>query len=181
MTKKSNFLAFIEELKQFLPTSTSVQRDDWAQRIVKNDWKIRDLSFLLQEDPKTATRFLWLLTHVGQTSPEKLCSELPYLFAVCEAIDSAYLPSFATFWSVAGIPEEQEGRAVDVLFDLIRNPKTTVTIKSRALIALAKLISNYPELQSEWRICLEEQQNQHSATYRKRVRKWLIESEMNEK
>lgn len=179
MTKKGNFPAFVEELRQFLPTSTSAQRDVWAQRIVENDWKICDLSCLLQENPKTATRFLWLLTQIGHISPEKLRPELPYLFAVCETIDASYLPSFATFWSVVGVPEEQEGRAVDVLFDVIRNPKTTVTIKSRALSALAKLITKYPELQNEWRSCLEEQQHLHSATYQKRVRKWLMESEMN--
>lgn len=175
MTKKDNFPVFIEELKRFLPTSTSAQRDVWAQRIVENDWKIRDLSFLLQENSKTATRFLWLLTQIGQISPEKLRPELPYLFVVCEAIDMSYLPSFATFWSVVGVPEEQEGRAVDVLFDLIRNPKTTVTIKSRALIALAKLVSKHPELQNEWRSCLEEQQQQHSTEYRKKLKKWLNE------
>lgn len=166
---------FYRELEASLAASTGEQRKMWATRIIKDDLEIKELAGLLTGEQKVATRFLWLLSDVGILAPGKLLAALPFLFQFCANLNPVYKKSFASFWLYAGVPVENEGEAIDLLFQLLLSNDTTVTIKSRGLFVLAKLAKKYPELKPELKICLEEQMDKYSADFKKRAAKLLTE------
>lgn len=166
---------FYHELETCLAMSNGEQRRMWASTIIREDLEIKDLSKLLEGERKTAIRFLWLLSDIGIAAPGKLLRELPFLFEACEHLNPEYKASFASFWLYAGVPVEDEGKAIDWLFHLLLSHETTVTIKSRAAFVLARLTRKYPELKHELRTCLEKQMNKYSADFEKRAVKIVTE------
>jgi len=170
-------IEFYKELEFYLPTSTVDKRKMWATTIVENDIDIKELSKLLDCEQRIAIRFLWLLTEIGQLNPNTLFIELPYLFDLCHNLNPIYKQSFATFWLVTDVPPENEGKAVELLFEILLSNDTNVTIKSRAILVLFKLTKKYPELKNELRLCLTDQIDRHSNSFKKRATKILMEIE----
>lgn len=169
MTPSSIHAEFYTELETLLPTSNGQQRKAWANRIVDEKMDLIDLSRFVSYEPKIASRFLWLLSDVGMLHPTTLFNALPKLFEICSNAQSKYLSSFATFWKISGVPAEQEALAIDLLFQWIHSPDTTMTIKSRAIVVLFALTKKYPELKNEVKICLHDQLDKHSADFKKRT------------
>lgn len=168
---------FYEELKSSLPASNMEIRKVWVTTIIEQDVDLKDLSGLLRCEQKVASRFLWLLSEVGLSDPNKLFSELPFLLDFCEQLDPAYKKSFASFWLITGVPPENEGQAIEYLFQWLLSADTNVTIKSRALLVLFKLTKKYPELKNELKLCLQDQMKKYSHDFEKRVAKVLKELE----
>lgn len=168
---------FYMDLEFSLATSTGEKRKIWAATIIEKNIDIKYLSKLLKCEQKIAIRFLWLLSDIGILNPNKLLAELPFLFDLCEHLNPIYKTSFASFWLYAGVPSENEGKAIDLLFHLLLSNDTNVTIKSRALFVLFKLTKKYPELKNELKICLKDQMAKHTNDFEKRATKILIEIE----
>jgi len=168
---------FYRELESSLPASTGEQRKLWASLIVEKEIDIKVLSNLLKCERKIATRFLWLLSEIGILYPDKFLMELPFLFNLCEQLHPAYITSFASFWLYAGVPPENEGRAIDLLFQCLLSPDTNVTTKSRSLWVLFELTKKYPELKNEQKLCLKDQVNKHTNDFKKRATKILVKIE----
>lgn len=168
---------FYRNLESGLPKSTEDQRQNWARTIVGQDMDLKQLSGLLRCEKKTATRFLWMLSGIGIISPGKLQEALPFLLEYVEAINPAYLTSFANYWLIAGVPPENEGKAIDLSFEWLMSAETNVTIKSRAVFVLFKLTRKHPELKNELRICLEDQMDKYSKDFKKRAVKVLKDLE----
>ncbi|WP_343632764.1 hypothetical protein [Fluviicola sp.] len=164
---------FYSELGSGLPASTEAQRQSWALTIVDRDIDLEELSGLLQAEKKVATRFLWMLSGIGIISPEKLHRSLPFLLEKMSEINPAYLTAFANYWLIAGIPVENEGKAIDLSFEWLLSAETNVTIKSRAAFVLFKLCKKYPEIKNELRLCLLDQKDKYSKDFRKRADKIL--------
>jgi len=165
------------DLELSLASSSVEKRKIWATAIIEKDIEIKSLSKLLECEQKIANRFLWLLTEIGQLNPNKLFIELPYLFDLCDNLNPIYKQSFATFWLVAGVPPENESKAIDLLFQLLLSKNTNITIKSRAILVLCQLTKKYPELKNELRLCLQEQMDRHSNTFKNRAMKILTKIE----
>jgi hypothetical protein len=168
---------FYKELEFSLATSTEKKRKIWAGTIIEKDIDIKDLSKLLKGEQKIAIRFLWLLSDIGILNPNKLLAELPFLFDLCEHLNPIYKISFASFWMYVGVPSENEGKAIDLLFHFLLSNDTNVTTKSRSLLVLFKLTKKYPELKSELKLCLKDQIGKHTNNFEKRATKILIELE----
>ena len=168
---ESSFLTYLE---QNLPGSTGADRASWAKFIVEEDIDIQGLFPLLNLDGKIALRFQWLLSDIGLCLPERLLNVLPDLLEFGKTIrDFDFQFSFATYWSIAGIPEENEAEAVELLISLLQSSKTNVTIKSRALKAILPLTEKYPDLKSELIPVLESQLHQYSGELDRRIMKAL--------
>ena len=162
-----------KELESSLSSSSEDQRKVWAATIIENDINLTDLSNLLKCEQKVATRFLWLISRIGLYKPNKLFIELPFLLDFCGQLNPIYKTSFANFWLIAGLPEENEGEAIDLSFKWLLSTHTNVTIKSRAVFVLLKLTKKYPELKNELKLCLEDQMDKHSNDFKNRVIKVL--------
>ncbi len=169
---------FYRDLESGLAKSTEEQRQTWARFIIEQDVDLKDLVGLLNAEKKVATRFLWMLSGIGIIDREKLFEALPYLLKTVEKMNNPlYLTSFANYWLIAGVPEEDEGKAIDLSFEWLLSADTNITIKSRALLVLFKLTKKYPEIKNELRLCLLEQMDKYSKDFHKRAKKILLEIE----
>ncbi len=165
---------FYKELASLLPTSTTEKRKMWATTIIEEGITIKDLSELLTGEQKVATRFMWLLSEIGIINPHKLLKELPFLLDLCDTLNPIYKTSFASFWLIVGVPVENEGRAIDLLFQLLLSNDTNVTTKSRSFVVLFRLTKKYPEIKNELKLCLEDQMDKHTKDFKKRASKIIL-------
>ena len=160
------------QLKSLLPTSTAKDRRKWAIQIATDKTPVRNLVGLLQCESKIATRFAWLLTDIGLIEPQHLFNDLPFLFALSTEIDHfKFRESFANYWLVAGLPEENETEAINLLFDWLQSSSINTTVKSRAIFVLEKIVKKNPDLRNEFILHLEEQKEKYSKDFEKRVLK----------
>ena len=172
-----SYTEFYKELEISLPASTVERRKMWAETIAEKRLDIKDLCQLLKCEQKIATRFLWLLSEIGELNSNSLFIELPFLLDFCDHLNPAYITSFATFWLISGVPSENEGRAIDLLFQWLLSTDTNVTTKSRSMLVLFKLTKKYPELKNELKLCLIDQMDKHTNDFAKRATKILREIE----
>lgn len=180
MNADSSNIEFFSELESSLFGSNMSQRKIWVAHIVQNDIDLKELSGLLRCEQKIAIRFLWLLSEVGMSDPDRLFAELPYLLNVCEQLNPAYKKSFASFWLIAGVPAENEAQAIDLLFEWFLSAEVNVTIKARSFLVLFKLTEKYPELKNELKLCLIDQMDKYTKDFRKRAEKILAKLEMGD-
>lgn len=177
MGTKFSDTEFYKELEFILPSSNGEQRKIWVTAIIEKGINIQDLSGLLTGEYKIATRFLWLLSEIGLECPDKLFTALPFLLDFTDNLNPIYKTSFANFWLIAGIPPENEGKAIDLSFQWLLSNDINVTIKSRSVLVLFKLTKKYPEIKEELKICLMDQMDKYSKDFRKRASKILLEIE----
>lgn len=165
---------FLSELKEQLPGSNSAQRKSWLKKIAQENIPIDTLAPILLKKRAIALPFSWLLSGIAKSDTEKFNQALPQLYAMRKEVKTFdFEQSFATYWGLAGVPVENEVDAIDLLFKLLQSPHINVTTKSRALIPLAALTQKYPELKNELRECLEVQQNNSTAQFKKRAQNLL--------
>lgn len=175
--KTSSKTDFYRELEANLAKSTEEQRQSWAKTIVERNIDLEDLSELLRCEHRIVSRFLWMLSGIGLIEPKKLFDSLPFLVESVEKMKPVYRTAFANYWRIAGVPLQNEGKAIDWCFEWLLSAEANLTIKSRALFVLFDLTKKYPELKHELKICLIDQKDKYSKDFEKRVAKILKELE----
>ncbi|MBL4706223.1 MAG: hypothetical protein JKY54_16975 [Flavobacteriales bacterium] len=169
-----NTTQFYQDLEYSLPKSSASDRKIWAAKIIDDNIEVKNLCHLLLCKEDVASRFLWLLGELGEIQPTKLFPALPHLLTLNSGIYHIRTEaSFAKFWLLCGIPLENEGVAIDLLFGWIQSPNCNVTTKSRSLFVLFKMTEKYPDLKNELRLCLEEQLHKNTMDFDKRAKKLL--------
>lgn len=170
---KTSTSQLYQTLLNALPTSMAVNRTQWAKVIAEQDIDLMELSQLLLEDKKVATRFLWLLSDIGELQPQKLAAILPHLFEIRKKVGVDMTHAFTRYWFLCGIPPENEGEAVDMLFDWLLSPKTGVSIKVYAMGDLVHLAEKYPDLKEEVKLAIETMQGNSTDAFDRCARKYL--------
>ncbi len=170
---KPPYLTFLEA---HLAKSMAVDRKAYAQEIAQQGIPVQELFPLLESSYTTRSRFIWLLSDIGEADPACIRAVLPALFALSQKIQYTPLDqAFARLWMIAGVPPEQEGIAIDRMFDLLTGYTINVSIKYNALRVLEKLIETYPELKAEFILALEDQLGKHTDNFNEVIRKKLVE------
>lgn len=147
-----------DELVKELPTSYSSQRDKWAKQIIDNRIDLKLLCELLKYSPKVAMRFTWLLSDVGIVNPEYLKNYLSYLLKLSnEKLAVDLKPQMVKYWFIAGMPAEDEGEAIDLLFKVLYSHEYKLHFKHSAIKCLLRELKKYPELKEELKIAVEMQ------------------------
>ena len=170
MTKAS---IFYNELQQSLPSATGPQLKAMAAAILKNKVPLESLFPLLKEEAKTATHFLWLLSDIGLQEKSYLFTALPSLLVYIKTCNSKYQANMSNYWRIAGVPIENEGEAIDLLFQFVLSNAVVPSIKVRAFEVLLRLCKKYPDMKQELKICLEAQRERYTVDFGKRVGKML--------
>ena len=135
------------ELENNLPKSSAADRQIWTRQILEEEIDLIMLFPLIFGTPQIATRFLWLLSEIGSSAPKYLKQYLPYLFTILPQL--SHLKSegtFANYWLLCGIPNENEAEVITLLFDWINSPNTNVTTKSRSIKVIEVLPVSYTHL-----------------------------------
>lgn len=165
---------FYFDLENGLAHSSSAERINWATQIINHNIDLRKLCTVLKSEEKTATRFAWLLSEIGELSPVTLFHELPFLLKISKEINHFnFKESFANYWRISGIPEENEAEANELLFVWLQSASISVTIKSRAILVLYELTKKYPKLKNELRVGIEMQKGKYTKDFAKRSQKVL--------
>lgn len=161
-----------QTLQSQLITSDATQRQVWASQIIADDIDLAELSSLLFEDKKLAMRYSWLLSDIGMVKPEKLFNHLTYLFERRHKTNVLnFEQQLVKYWRIASIPQEQKGTAIDLIFGLLIDPKVSTHIKTVSLDVLQTLIKEYPELQQELKLCIEQQPEEMPVSLKKAVKR----------
>lgn len=163
-------------LKSNLSSSSEIDRIKWANEIINQEIDLNSLSDLYLCEYKIASRYLWLLSNIGNIDSKILLEYLPTLLELRKKkIHKNTEGSFANYWLIAGVPIESESEAIDLLFEWINSSNVNVTGKSRAMQVLYILSYKYPEIKNELKICLEFQKDKYSSNYQEKVKKILKE------
>lgn len=160
--------------ESFLADDTEANLRRWAAYIVENKIELLRIADLIHAEKFIATRFIWMVGGICETSPETVLPAIPYFFAERHRVQIAnYHSSLARMFQLVGIPEELEGEAADAMLSWLQSAEENVTTKNRTLWALQKLAIKYPELNNELRIILEGLHGRHTDAFDRRVRKAL--------
>lgn len=164
--------AMYDELYRSLATSTETQRKAWVERINSPEIDLNELLVLATEEKEIASRFFWLMGGFAELFPQKLFAVLPAFFKLKNNFKhNDWNRSFAKFWNLCGIPQENEAAATDLLFQWLISSKSNVSVKTYSLLALNKLAEKYPELKNELKLCVEDQLDKTSISFAVTARK----------
>jgi hypothetical protein len=167
-------LDFLNFLKSNLPSSSETDRIKWANEIISQDLDLASLTDLYNCDYKIASRYLWLLSSIGDINSKLLLNYLPALLELRrKKAHKNTEGTFANFWLIAGVPIINESEAINLLFEWINSSKVNVTGKSRSMQVLYILSFKYPELKQELKVCLESQLDKNTSNYQDKVKKTL--------
>ncbi len=170
----------VNHLEDGLASSSAADRKAWAQDIIQNDIHLPDLFPLLEKKYTVRSRFIWLLSDIGEADPLRLRKALPALYTLSQKIQYTPLDeAFARYWLLAGVPLEQEGLAIDRMFQLLQGYTVNVSIKFNAHRVLENMIAKYPELRDEWLLALEDQLGKHTENFDKVIQKTLSKYRKN--
>lgn len=174
MTNPNPVQELINQLATELPLSDENSRQKWAKTVIGSGVELKSLFPLLEMHDKISSRFLWLLSNIGKQEPNQLQKSLPEFYRYCQIHNKQkFLPSLATFWQIAGVPENQEGIATHLLFQWIQSSELNVSIKSRALEVLFKLVNKHADLKPEFKLCVENQLEKNTEQFRIKASKLL--------
>jgi hypothetical protein len=165
----------LDILHQSLKSSMMEQRKAWAKQIVNEGIEIKKLAdIFLFSNNSSAMQFSWLLSDIGIYNAKALYSILSYLFEKREQTNvKDFRYQFVKYWSIAGIPKENEGEAINLLFRWLNDSSTSVSIKTHSALNLYKLSENYPDIKNELKTCIENQLDKTSISFRKSTAKIL--------
>ena len=165
---------FANELEKHLPKSNGTQRKAWAKVVLEKGINMESLLDLTKREYPISSRFLWFLSDWAEVDLEGFSAVLPTLLAMRkEMVHVDSRPSFARYWNVYALPEENEAQAIDLLFNWLTAPDTNLSTKRNAGHILVRLTKKYPELKEELRLCLESEQGKHTKTFDRFIRSSL--------
>lgn len=139
----------------------------WIKQIVDEEIDIKELCELfLYQDKTTALRFSWFLSEIGLYKPKVLFDILPYLFEQREQTSiKDFTYSFVKYWRIAGVPEENKAVAVNLLFEWLTAPNTSVSVKTHSMEVLYGLTKEFPDLKNELITSIEDQLNKTKVSF----------------
>lgn len=170
---EKNAIYFFKQLFENLSTASGPQLKAMANALVQADVNLIELFPLLKADKKTAHHFLWLISDIGLLDKTYLFGYLPELLQYIKTCNQTYHASMSNWWRIAGVPEENEGEAIDLMFQWVLSIEVNPTIKMRAFEVLARLCKKYPDIRNELVLCLREQEGKYTVDFKKRVGKLL--------
>lgn len=147
---------------------------DW---IGNNASRFKDLmDAFLGEEYRLVQRAAWAVSELGVKYPALI---LPYIDAIIKAVEAPYhqavqrnvLKLMAE--NKIALTEDQEGRLLNIAFDLLADPINPVAIRVHAMQFIANLCRPYPDLAIELRTLIEDGMENGSAGFRSRGRRIL--------
>lgn len=167
------FEVFYKLLNENIEKSQVADRKGWLTIIYTHNFELLRFKNIFNEASPKVNRFLWMISELGALYPAYLRSQLPALFDLSKNTNFDFKAAFASYWNMVGVPEENEGEAIDLLFKWIASPLENVTIKSRAIFTLHQLVIKYPDLNHEFQAVLNAQLKKYSKDFDKRILKVL--------
>jgi hypothetical protein len=150
--------------------NTEQNRQKWASYIITSKIDLYELRELLFLDYPVAIRFSWILGNVCAIRPELVYPIASFIFTNRKQIS---IPNFdrtiAKVFSLAGIPNDIEGEAIDQLFSWLMDATILVSTKAYSVSALYLVCKIYPDLTKELKLVIEDQLSKNTIAFEKRA------------
>jgi len=120
-------------------------------------------------------RAAWPLSYCVKTHPEWI---QPYFKELLDNLDRTDLHASVArntlrLLQFVDIPSSFQGRVMHTAFSLIEAARTPIAIKAFSLTILGRLSAQYPDIQGELTLLIEQQWEQATPAFRSRARKIL--------
>ncbi len=132
------------------------------------------LACIEKSDGKAADRSAWVLTHIWDKHPHLIQPHLSKIIGMLGLnISEAIQRSIIRILQNSDLPEKHHGFLVDYCFRKIIDPKQAIAVRAFSIPVLHRLTKCYPELNSEFKLCLEELIPNASSGLKNRAKKYL--------
>ena len=145
---------------------SSENRKRWANYFIEKQIDLKDFVDLVLSERKLALRFIWLVGDLCEQNAAYVSPAVPAFYALKDQVKFPnYDRSLAKMFLWCGIPENDEGEIIDILFSWIMDSKVSVATKTNAMLALQKIMPKYPELKKEFKLVIEDQLDKNSVSF----------------
>lgn len=130
----------------------------------------------LDKEYRVVQRAAWSVSTIGVKHPHLLLPHIDVMINAAEhPIHPAVLRNIFKLMAEAVLPisEAQEGRLLNLSFDLLTNPAQPVAIRVHCMQFIANLCKSYPDLAIELKEIIEDGMEYGSAGFKSRGRKIL--------
>ncbi len=146
---------------------------DFIAKAIGNDAlefkKIIDIIY--NEKAPLPQRASWLLTIVNDKYPALLIPYIPLFIANIPKFKIAGIKrNMLNVLASQKIAKNQQGKLLNLCFDLLLSSEETVAVKVHAMQAIANIAKKHPELQNELRAAIEDQNPKNSVAFHARAR-----------
>lgn len=130
----------LAELRSFLAQSDSQLRKKWARQIAEQKVPLESLLSLLHGETKTAQRFTWLISDIGEAAPDLLAPCMPMLFSLRDQMPFPGMQRGVAKWLlITNVPANVEEDATEQLLAWMRDPNACIASKSFSARVLTEL------------------------------------------
>lgn len=147
---KAALQQFISDLNSRILKADKKLRNHWVQEMIQHEFPPILIYSGVEDDSRIKLRVMWLFSELGLMGKDYL---FPYLSELLELInpetDFQKAATFANYWLICGIPEQDEGKAFDMLLNWYSSSDSGASLRQRAYKNLERLIKKYPELNNE--------------------------------
>jgi hypothetical protein len=163
------------DLRELLSKEHSKKQTDRIVSYIGND-KERFASLVqlfFEGEYRITQRAAWPLSYCVRQYPELI---KPYFKPLLDNlsrkdIHMAVIRNTVRLLQDVNIPRRYHGRVMSLCFDFIQSPDTPIAVKAFSLTILSNLSGEYPEIQGELRLVIEQQWEQATPAFRSRGRK----------
>ncbi|MEM1219567.1 MAG: hypothetical protein AAGH79_11665 [Bacteroidota bacterium] len=132
------------------------------------------MDIFLFDEYRISQRSAWVLSHVAD---RHLFLIHPYIEAIIDRMltsnNDAIKRNTLRIFAMMELPEEWQGRMVDICFNLLDNPKEPIAVRVHAMQNLWNICQKEPELIPELKVIIEDHMATGSAGLRSRGGKIL--------
>lgn len=163
--------------QQLLKEHSRANTDAIANAIGNNALELKKIiDIVYNEKAPLPQRASWLLSTVNDKHPDLL---LPYISLFISTIKKIKIDGIKRnmLAVLAGnkISKNQQGKLVNLCFDLLLSSFETVAVKVYAMQAIANIAKHHPELENELKAAIEDQLPKTTAAFHARARRILKE------
>ncbi|MEO6903085.1 MAG: hypothetical protein ABI315_08025 [Bacteroidia bacterium] len=128
------------------------------------------IEIIYNEKPPLPQRASWILAIVNNTHPELL---VPYLSLFIDTVSefkvNGIKRNMMVVLSKHTIPEELQGKLIDVCFNLILSNTETVVVKTEAMQCISNIAKEHPAIANELKLVIMDQLPKTTAAFHLRA------------
>lgn len=130
----------------------------------------------LDEEYRVAQRAAWSVFFAAREKPEIVYPHIKDLVFVLrkKTVHEAVIRNSVRILQEIEIPEKYHGEVMDACFQFIESATVAVAIKAFALTILFNLSKQYPEINPELKLIINDRWDYETAAFRSRAKKILL-------
>jgi hypothetical protein len=161
-----------EEILKEHSKKNTLKLSEWISEDKKRFTELMNL--FLHDEYRVVQRSAWIVRYVGGNHPDWIKPWLKKMLEYCERpVHNAVKRNVIRMLQDIDIPENLQGLAATVCFNLLASPKEPVAVKVFSMTVLANLTRFEPDLKKELVMLIDKQMDLEKPAFRSRASKVL--------